>query len=319
MKYYKNKKIIFRFDIGNFDGFGHYKRSSALIEFLIKKKFSITICTNRLSIKFLNKKLKKKVFVKKNKENEEKFLNRISKTFEGYIVIIDKIYSYKKNSIENLKKKNDVIFFQNDSMGAKIADKIIFPDDHTKKFTSSKRYFFGSKYLALRDEILRIKKVKSYNYLGINFGGSDPFGITIKLAKILKKIKWDKKTIFFIGKDFKDKKKLYLIIKDIKNFHIKKFDIRGLFDAKLLITSFSIIAYEVSYLSKYNLVITLNQKIKLPKTKFFKNLINLGFYKNLSNNLVYKNLNKYWNLKRKTLNYRIKTNANKKLLDILKN
>ena len=37
MKYYKNKKIIFRFDIGNFDGFGHYKRSSALIEFLIKK------------------------------------------------------------------------------------------------------------------------------------------------------------------------------------------------------------------------------------------------------------------------------------------
>ena len=86
-----------------------------------------------------------------------------------------------------------------------------------------------------------------------------------------------------------------------------------------MITSFSIIAYEVSYLSKYNLVITLNEKIKLPKTKFFKNLINLGFYKNLSNNLVYKNLNKYWNLKRKTLNYRIKTNANKKLLDILKN
>ena len=60
MKYYKNKKIIFRFDIGNFDGFGHYKRSIALIEFLIKKKFSITICTNYLSIKFLNKKLKKK-------------------------------------------------------------------------------------------------------------------------------------------------------------------------------------------------------------------------------------------------------------------
>ena len=101
MKYYKNKKIIFRFDIGNFDGFEHYKRSSAFIEFLIKKKFSVTICINRPSIKFLNKKFKKKVFVKKSKENEEKFLNRVSKTFEGNIIIIDKIYSYKKNSIEN--------------------------------------------------------------------------------------------------------------------------------------------------------------------------------------------------------------------------
>tara|TARA_X000000950_G_scaffold288691_1_gene406781 strand:+ start:10301 stop:11260 length:960 start_codon:yes stop_codon:yes gene_type:complete len=319
MKYYKNKKIIFRFDIGNFDGFGHYKRSSAFIEFLIKKKFSVTICTNRPSIKFLNKKFKKKVFVKKSKENEEKFLNRVSKTFEGNIIIIDKIYSYKKNSIENLKKKNDVIFFQNNSVGSKIADKVIFPDDHTKKFTSDKRYFFGSKYLAVRDEILRIKKVRSYNYLGINFGGSDPFGITIKVAKILKKLEWDKKTIFFIGKDFKDKKKLSFLIKDIKNFYIKKFDIKSLFESKLLITSFSIITYEISHLSKLNLVITLNKTIKLPKTKFLKNVINLGFYKNLSNNLIYKNLNKYWNLERKKLNYRIKTNANKKLLDILKN
>ena len=98
-----------------------------------------------------------------------------------------------------------MFFFQNDSMGAKIADKIIFPDDHTKKFTSSKRYFFGSKYLALRDEILRIKKVKSFNYLGINFGGSDLWYYN-KISKNFEKIKWDKKTIFFIGKDFKDKK-----------------------------------------------------------------------------------------------------------------
>ena len=86
-----------------------------------------------------------------------------------------------------------------------------------------------------------------------------------------------------------------------------------------MITSFSIITYEISHLSKLNLVITLNKTIKLPKTKFLKNVINLGFYKNLSNNLIYKNLNKYWNLERKKLNYRIKTNANKKLLDILKN
>ncbi len=318
MKYYKNKKIIFRFDIGNFDGFGHYKRSSAFIEFLIKKKFSVTICTNRSSIKFLNKKLKKKVFVKKSKENEEKFLNRISKAFEGNIIIIDKIYFYKKNSIEDLKKKNNVIFFQNNSIGSKIGDKIIFPDDHTKKFTSDKRYFFGSEYLAVREEILRIKKVRTYNYLGINFGGSDPFGITIKVARILKKLKWNKKTIFFIGKDFKDKKKLSSIIKNVKNFSIKKFNIRDLFNAKILITSFSIVAYEISHLSKLNLVITLNKTIKIPRIKFLKNVINLGFYKNLNNNFIYENLNKYWNLKRKTLNYRIKTNANKKLLDILK-
>ena len=106
----------------------------------------------------------------------------------------------------------------------------------------------------------------------------------------------DKKQ-FFIGK--LKIKKLYLIIKILKIFILKNL-ISGLFDAKLLITSFSIIAYEVSYLSKYNLVVP---KSEFNTNKIFKNLINLGFYKNLSNNLVYKNLNKYWNLKRKTLNY----------------
>lgn len=319
MKYYKKKKIIFRFDIGNLDGFGHYKRSIAFIDFLVRKKFSITICTNRYSLKFLNEKFKKKVFIKKNKENEEKFLLRISNTFEGNIIIIDKIYDYKKSSIEILKKKNDVIFFQNNSNGSKIANKIIFPDDHTKKFTSDKRYFFGSKYLAVRNEILKIKKVRSHNYLGINFGGSDPFGITVKVAKILKRIKWDKKTIFFIGKDFKDKEKLLSTIKSIKNFYIKKFDIRSLLNAKILITSFSIIAYEISYFNKLNLVVTLNKSIKLPNISLSKNFINLGFYKNLNNIFLQKNLKKYWHLKRKKISYRIKTNANKKLLDILIN
>ena len=47
MKYYKKKKIIFRFDIGNLDGFGHYKRSIAFIDFLVRKnlvlQFALTV------------------------------------------------------------------------------------------------------------------------------------------------------------------------------------------------------------------------------------------------------------------------------------
>ena len=73
MKYYKKKKIIFRFDIGNLDGFGHYKRSIAFIDFLVRKKFSITICTNRYSLKFLNEKFKKRFLSKRIKKMKKNF------------------------------------------------------------------------------------------------------------------------------------------------------------------------------------------------------------------------------------------------------
>ena len=67
MKLIKKKKIIFRFDIGNRDGLGHYNRSIILINYLIKKKFTITICTNTKSEKFFDKKLIKNIFLKKKK------------------------------------------------------------------------------------------------------------------------------------------------------------------------------------------------------------------------------------------------------------
>ena len=126
MKLIKNKKLIFRFDIGKKDGLGHYNRSLILIKYFLKKKYTVKICTNTKSKIFFSKQLQKLIFLKKRNETEYKYINRISLKFKNYIIFIDKLYDYKKREILNLKINNQVIFIQNFSKNYLIADKIIF-------------------------------------------------------------------------------------------------------------------------------------------------------------------------------------------------
>ena len=281
MKFYKNKKIIFRFDAGEFDGFGHLKRTEPLISFLINKGFIIVICTNSKTKKFLNKNLKNQFFfIKKKKESEEKYLNRISNRYQGYIIIIDKLYNYKRKEINKLKKTNEVIFIQNYSSGAKISDKIIFPDDHNS-IPKRKNIYNSSKYLVFRDEISKIKKIKRENYLAVSFGGSDPYSLTIKIAKMLKKIDWKNKTIFFYGEAFKKKEDLTKEIKKIDNFKILKFDLKKIISARLIISAFGVTTYEIANFQTKNLVLPLSLKINIPNIRLFKSTTNLGYYSDL--------------------------------------
>jgi spore coat polysaccharide biosynthesis predicted glycosyltransferase SpsG len=319
MKYYKNKKIIFRFDIGGLDGFGHFKRSIPLINFFIKNGFLIVICTNFQSKKFLNLNLKNRVFLKKEHESEESYLRKINKKYEGFIIIIDKLYNYKKNSIVQLKNKNEVVFIQNYSSGAKIANKLIFPDDHNLSFKKNKKIYTGSKYLVLRDEINKIKNIKRKNYLGITFGGSDPYNLTIKVLNILKKIKWKNKTIFFYGDGYKKKNTLIKKVREISNFKASKFNFKKLISSKLIISSFGVTSYEVAHFKIFNLVILLNKKIDISKIDFMSSTIKLDHYKDLNLYKIKDCLYKYWHLNKKKNKFKIKNNAKIKILKIIKN
>jgi spore coat polysaccharide biosynthesis predicted glycosyltransferase SpsG len=319
MKFYKNKKILFRFDAGEFDGFGHLKRTEPLINFLISKGFNVIICTNSKTKNFLNKNLKNKIyFIKKKKESEEKYLNRISDNFNGYIIVIDKLYNYRKKEINDLKKKNEVIFIQNYSSGAKISNKIIFPDDHNF-MPKKKNIYTGSKYLVLRDEISKIKKIENKNCLAVSFGGSDPYNLTIKIAKILKKINWKNKTIFFYGDAFKKKKNLIKVVKNNKNFKILRFDFKRLVNARLIISAFGVTTYEVANFKTKNLVLFLNPKISLPDISLFKSTKNLGYYNHLDLNKLKNIIFKQWNLIKKKNKINLRNNAKNEFLKIIRN
>ena len=320
MKLIKKKKLIFRFDIGNKDGLGHYNRSIILINYFIKKKFTIKICTNTKSEKFFDKKLIKNIFLKKKNENEDSFINRISSKFSEHIIFIDKVYEYKKKDLLNLKKKNQIIIIQNIFKSSKIADKIIFPDIHNKIKYKKNKIFGGLKYFLLRDEIYKMKNIYQNDNLAVTFGGSDPYNLTTKIFKILKKIGWAEQTNFYIGKAYSKDQKINLIkkIKKHKNFHILKFNFKNIIKSRVIISSFSSFSYEMAYLKKINFVLLLRKKINIPSEVFFKNTINLGYYSNITPKIFKNSLYKYWKIDNTRENIKIKNNAKIEYLKILK-
>tara|TARA_B110000037_G_scaffold214058_1_gene269400 strand:+ start:2617 stop:3582 length:966 start_codon:yes stop_codon:yes gene_type:complete len=319
MKLIKNKKLIFRFDIGNKDGLGHYNRSIILINYFIKKNFTVKICTNTKSKKFFNKNLIKNIFLKKKNENEDTFINRISAKFTEYIIFIDKAHEFKKKDLVNLKKKNQIIIIQNIFKSSEIADKIIFPDIHNKTKYKKNKIFTGLKFFLLREEIYKTKNISQNNNLAVTFGGSDPYNLTTKILKILKKIKWEEKTYFHIGKAYSNEQKISLTkeIKKHKNFYISKFNIKNIIKSRIVISSFSTLSYEMAYLKKINFVLLLRKKINIPSNIFFKNTINLGYYSNITSEMLKNSLYKHWKIDNIIENVKIKNNATTEYLKIL--
>ncbi len=321
MKLIKYKKLIFRFDIGHKDGLGHYNRSLILIKYFLQKKFNVKICTNSKSKKFFNNKLQELIFLKKKNETEDKYINRISSKFKNYIIFIDKLYNYKQKHILNLKKKNELIFIQNFFKSSLLADKIIFPEIHNKIQNKKNKVFTGLKYFLIRNEILKIKKIDQKKNLAVTFGGSDPYNLTFKIYKILKKIKWNEKTIFYLGSSFSKDQKIKLAneIKKYKHFYISNFDIKKIANSKLIISSFGTFSYEMAYLKKLSFVVLLRKNIKIPTNYFFKNTINLGYYRNIKSEMLKNTLYKYLKINFKKNKLYNKKNAAYEYFKILKN
>lgn len=324
MKFFENKKILYRFESGGKHGFGHLNRSLEFIKFLSKKNFEITICASRETKKYI--KIQNLFFFFKDKNSSENdFLKKINSIYKNNIIIIDFKYNYSLSSIKNLAKNNSIIFVQNFSKGVSYSDKLIIPDSHSYKriinrnFVKSKIYF-GSKYLILRDEILNLKKTKSKKYLSINFGGTDPNNIGEIVLKMLIKSNWKKKTYFMLGDGQKhnDLRNKYKIP---KNIIFCKFDIKRLMNSELTITAFGVTTYEIAYHGVKNLIILNDDKKQFKLNNKFINVKNLGFYKKLNYNDFYKNINFYWNKQNKLKNKKLSLDkkAKNKFFNLLKN
>ena len=143
------------------------------------------------------------------------------KTEDTEITVLD-IQDTTRTFIENLKKKcKKIISFEDQGEGRNYTDLLIdcnlSPED-SKKISSRTKTLFGSSYSVLGPEFGKLH-LRQRNFqdqiqsLLITFGGTDPFNITIELAKhIPKKLK----TTIIVGPGFQNQKTLL----DLSNDHI---------------------------------------------------------------------------------------------------
>jgi spore coat polysaccharide biosynthesis predicted glycosyltransferase SpsG len=164
-----------------------------------------------------------------------------------------------------------------------------------------------------------MKNIYQNDNLAVTFGGSDPYNLTTKIFKILKKIGWGEQTNIYIGKAYSNDQKINLIkkIKKHKNFNILKFNFKNIIKSRVIISSFSSFSYEMAYLKKINFVLLLRKKINIPSNIFFKNTINLGYYSNITSEMLKNSLYKHWKIDNIIENVKIKNNATTEYLKIL--
>lgn len=277
------QKIYIRFDCGGKFGLGHAIRCLKIIK-LFKKK-DITICCNSETKKIF-KLNKYKTLLKKNNENEQSYIGRILKKSFKAKIIIDTIFNYKKKDLLRFEKKGKKFYFiHNFKTNFTPNCRVIFPNDYYKinnylKIKKKTKFlYFGKKFI-----LPGIKyNIKKNNKIIVNFGGSDPKNISLKLLKKLNKEKIKNDLIFLVGKGYKQINKLKKYNK-LSNIKIKKFSRKIFFSSKIAITSFGLTSYELLYNNTFSFNVSHSKKHSLSAQLFQKKYRyskNFGTYKEI--------------------------------------
>jgi len=192
-KILSDRKVFFRINVdqGKHWGFGHFNRSSNLVEFFLKKKnFKVFLLLNdtKFTRKFFQKNTNKKlniIYVKKKFSYDNIILN--SKD----IFIYDTLGKFKSNIFEKKRKIGfKIISLEDTTPTALNCDLVINSKVFlSKKNKKSKKIFNNTKFMVLNSYLKSYKKktnqkIKNFTIL-ISSGGSDFKNILIKLYKII--------------------------------------------------------------------------------------------------------------------------------------
>ena len=135
-------------------------------------------------------------------------------------IIINDVLNLEEDYIKELKKLDLLVVNFEDkefSVTREYAD-VVFNSVYADKETKTK-YYHGPEYATLNDSFKGVKKKKinkeCKNFL-LAFGGSDPSGFTIKVARILNKIDNIHVTVF-LGLSFGSHQQLYDLLKYLDN------------------------------------------------------------------------------------------------------
>jgi spore coat polysaccharide biosynthesis predicted glycosyltransferase SpsG len=304
-----SKKIVFRCDSNNEIGLGHLVRCLAVANKL--EVNNIFFATDRdVSNFYINNDFK--IFLKELDEDENKFLLRMSNELNPDIIILDSKYPYKRHVLQRLKKNSlKILILDNICEGLIECDEIIFPNAHfnldrlkdilTPDQINQVRT--GPKYIILREEIIDLKDKLSKKHegirIGVTTGGSDPEGVILKLANLLREINIEQNVYLLYGDLYKFKNKLYSL--DLpKNIYILPYSLGCLKELDIVICTFGITAYEMIYLELPIITVSHNKHntrcAKILESRYTP-IENLGYYQDTTPNQLSNALNRILNNK----------------------
>ena len=201
-------------------GMGHFFRALAIIKFLVQNNKPYILLVNENAEVSQILKEKKILF-------ETVDLNDLNGDWESGFIKKYNISHWLNDRMdtdirhaEKVKANSAVLVsFDDYGTGAKLLDYNIVVVPRQKKILQGKKILSGNKYLILNKEIDKYKNIRTQNKNTlISLGGSDTYGVTIKIVKILKKL--NKAAEIVLGPSFKHTEELNSII--TKDFNVKK-------------------------------------------------------------------------------------------------
>lgn len=201
--------------------------------------------------------------------------------------INDRLNTNKQHAKNILQNNIKLITFDDLGKGSGYSDINICGLFFNNENLQGKKILKGTEYLILNPEIKLYKRerTKLKNIL-LTLGGSDTYGITIKVLKLLKKHKI--KTTIHIGPSFKHIKELELeLTEDYKLIHFIPSLIKEFSKYDLAITGGGITPFEANASGLPCLIIA-NEFFEIPNGKYLDTLgtsLFLEYHKNINENI----------------------------------
>lgn len=265
-------------------GMGHFFRMLNFAKYLEQKKQNFIFLINE------NEKTKE-ILISNGYQYEIVNLLDLDSYWETALIkkydlkywINDRLDTNEKH-IKNIQKNSiKVINFDDLGSGAKYSDINICGLFFNQDNLQGKKVFKGVDYLILNPEIdLYKKQRKSLNHILVTLGGSDTYGVTIKVLKLLKK--YNIKATIHIGPSFEHKEELEKELTDdydVINFIPSLIEEFSKYD--LAITGGGITPFEANA-SGLPCMIIANETFEVPNGEFLSSLgssLYLGFHENI--------------------------------------
>jgi spore coat polysaccharide biosynthesis predicted glycosyltransferase SpsG len=200
-------------------GMGHFFRALNFISYLNSKNSAYIVFINNDPIACSILKSKNIPFETVNlMDHDSDWESKLILKYRIDIWINDRLDTIIKHA-ENVKKNNiKLVTFDDRGSGAELADIHIAALSFEKsEKLRGKRVLTGLEYLILNKEIERYRRIrKNCKNTIVTLGGSDTYGVTLKIIDILKT--FNKKATIHIGPSFQHSAELQVLLDD--NFHI---------------------------------------------------------------------------------------------------
>jgi len=194
---------------------------------------------------------------------------------------LDTEIEHSKNIVKNGIK---LVTFDDNGSGAELADLNICALPCRHYISKGKKILTGIKYLILNSQIANYRRQRTeLNKIIVSLGGSDTYGVTVKIAEILKK--QDKTATIIIGPAFQHKKELENITQG--RFEIKESVpelIKEFYNYDLAITGGGITPFEANA-SGLPCIIIANELHEIENADFLDNLgtsMFMGYHENIN-------------------------------------